>query len=98
MSLYKKNVIYTKKRFDMVSLLAHSFNCNTEAIMEIQCHVCSLRYTQFCNLNYKECFDPAAHKPHDSFTNREGQGGEPPAKCILIPVDAVCIGCGEGKN
>ena len=37
-------------------------------------------------------------KPLDSDTNREGQGGEPPAKCILIPVDAVCIGCGECKN
>ena len=46
----------------------------------------------------KECYDPTAHKPHDSFTNREVQGGEPPAKCIMIPVDCPCIGCGECKN
>ena len=66
--------------------------------MDIQCHVCGLRYTPFCIPNYKECFDPSAHMPRDSATNREVQGGEPPAKCILIPVDAVCIGCGECKN
>ena len=64
--------------------------------MDIQCHVCSLRYTPFCIPNYKECFDPSAHMPRDSATNREVQGN--PAKCILIPVDAVCIGCGECKN
>lgn len=28
--------------------------------------------------------------PLDSYTNREGQGGEPPAKCIMIPVVGEC--------
>ena len=36
--------------------------------------------------------------PHDSYSNREAQGGEPSAKCIMIPVDCPCIGCGECKN
>ena len=36
--------------------------------------------------------------PHDSYTNREGQGAESSAKsCSMLPFDAPCIGCGNCK-
>lgn len=64
-----------------------------------KCKGCIFRNT-LCSDNYRDLFGYCGYwdKPHDSYTNREGQGGEPPAKCIMIPVDAVCIGCGECKN